>query len=197
MEIGILGLQGDFAAHARMLEKLGIAHVIVKKAVELDHVRGLIIPGGESLTILKLMEKDGLADALYSLHARGIPIYGTCAGVILMAGKVLNIDQFSLNLLDVDVDRNGYGRQIDSFEIETLIPCLGSVFKMVFIRAPIIRRIGKDVEVLAEVEGDPVMVRQGTILGTTFHPEMTHDTRVHAYFIRMVQEKMLMHQAVE
>lgn len=197
MEIGILGLQGDFAAHARMLEKLGIAHVIVKKAVELDHVRGLIIPGGESLTILKLMEKDGLADALYSLHARGIPIYGTCAGVILMAGKVLNMDQFSLNLLDVDVDRNGYGRQIDSFEIETPIPCLGSVFKMVFIRAPIIRRIGKDVEVLAEVEGDPVMVRQGTILGTTFHPEMTHDTRVHEYFIRMVQEKMLMHQAVE
>jgi 5'-phosphate synthase pdxT subunit len=189
MKIGILGLQGDFDAHARMLEKISVTGVIIKKAASLGTVDGLIIPGGESSTILKLMAKDGFVRAFHGLHERDIPVYGTCAGVILLARQILNDHQESLGLLDVDVVRNAYGRQIDSFETEAVIECLGDAIKLVFIRAPVIRRTGPGVEVLACYGGHPVMVRQGNILGTTFHPEMTEDTRIHEYFIRMVENK--------
>jgi 5'-phosphate synthase pdxT subunit len=189
MRIGILGLQGDFEAHARMLEKINVTSVVVKKAEELKQVEGLILPGGESSAILKLMEKNGLVHALRGLYERRIPVYGTCAGVILLARCVLNGSQYSFGMLDVDVERNAYGRQIDSFETEAVIECVGGPIKIVFIRAPIIRRVGRGVDVLAIYGGHPVMVRQGRILGTTFHPEMTEDPRIHQYFIRMVESE--------
>jgi len=186
MRIGVLGLQGDFHAHMAMLEKTGGTPAVIKKASELESVDGLIIPGGESSAMLKLMGKDGYVPAFHALRERGIPIYGTCAGVILLAKRVLNGPQDALGMLDVDVERNAYGRQIDSFETEVSIQCLGGPVRLVFIRAPVIRRTGPGVTVLARYGGCPVMLRQGNILGTTFHPEMTEDTRVHQYFVRMV-----------
>jgi 5'-phosphate synthase pdxT subunit len=188
MRVGVLALQGDFALHARALAKCGVEAVEVRKPAELDAVEGLIIPGGESTTLLKLMDAWDFAPAIEKFHGRGKPIFGTCAGLILLAREVESPRQFSLGLIDVSVERNAYGRQRESFEASGVATLdAGPVqLEMVFIRAPRIRRVGPSVQVLAEYEGEPVMARQGRVLVATFHPELTESTTVHRYFCDLV-----------
>ncbi len=211
MKIGVLALQGDFALHAKALERCGrstsrrtsappqagpseasgetIEVVEVRKPEQLGEVDGLIIPGGESTTLLKLMDEWNFVPALEKVHAGGTPIFGTCAGLILLAREVENPRQFSLGLIDVDVERNAYGRQRESFETRgtALLEGTPTPIEMVFIRAPRIRRVGEGVEVLARQGDDPVLARQGTVLVATFHPEVTGDGAVHRYFCDMVR----------
>jgi len=189
MRVGVLALQGDFALHARALAKCGVEAVEVRKPAELDAVEGLIIPGGESTTLLKLMDAWDFAPAIAKFHGSGKPIFGTCAGLILLAREVESPRQFSLGLIDVGVERNAYGRQRESFEASGVATLdAGPVqLEMVFIRAPRIRRVGPSVQVLAEYEGEPVMARQGRVLVATFHPELTESTTVHRYFCEMVR----------
>jgi pyridoxal 5'-phosphate synthase pdxT subunit len=190
MRIGVLALQGDFALHARALEKCGAQVVEVRKPEQLADLDGLIIPGGESTTLLKLMDAWGFVPALEKFHADGRPIFGTCAGLILSAREVSNPPQFSLGLIDVGVERNAYGRQRESFEASGTARLDGREvpIEMVFIRAPRIRRLGSAVQTLATHGGEPVMARQGPVLVATFHPELTDDPTVHRYFCRMVKE---------
>jgi len=197
MKIGVLALQGDFAMHAKALARCGgeggappVEVVEVRKPEQLEDLDGLIMPGGESTTLLKLMDAWGFVPALEKFHAGGRPIFGTCAGLILLAREVTSPAQFSLGLIDVGVERNAYGRQRESFEAHGVAE-LGArrvPLEMVFIRAPRIRRLGAGVQTLAEHGGEPVMVRQGAVLVATFHPELTDDPAVHAYFCRMVAE---------
>jgi 5'-phosphate synthase pdxT subunit len=183
MLVGVLGLQGDVAEHVKALEELLGDARVVKKASHIKGLSGLIIPGGESTTIGKLMVKYGLPEAIKEYRPA---IYGTCAGAILLAKKIVGSSQFSLGLMDISVERNAYGRQRESFEADISIPALGSrPFRGVFIRAPVIKKTGKNVEVLAEHMGSPVLVRQGRCLASTFHPELTGDLRVHKYFVSM------------
>jgi 5'-phosphate synthase pdxT subunit len=188
--IGVLALQGDFAMHARALARCGATAVEIRKASELAGVDGLIVPGGESTTLLKLMDEWGFVPALEKFHAEGRPIFGTCAGLILLARDVESPRQFSLGFIDVGVERNAYGRQRESFEAHGSATLDGkrAPVEMVFIRAPRIRRVGSGVEVLAEHAGEPVMARQGTILVATFHPELTDESTVHEYFCRIVAD---------
>jgi len=187
--IGVLALQGAFAEHRRALEALGCTAVEVRKAEELENLDGLIIPGGESTTIGSLMAKWGLMEPLKGKIAAGFPVYGTCAGLILLAKEITGSDQPRLGVMDIQVLRNGYGRQVDSFEADLDIPALGpEPFAGVFIRAPIVQGAGPGVEVLAEWQGKPVLVRQGKLLGSTFHPELTSDLRLHRYFLQMLEE---------
>ncbi|MGH7278654.1 MAG: pyridoxal 5'-phosphate synthase glutaminase subunit PdxT [Candidatus Rokuibacteriota bacterium] len=191
LRIGVLALQGDFARHRAALEKCGAETVEVRKPEQLDDADGLVIPGGESTTLLKLMEAWGFVAALEKLHASERPIFGTCAGLILLARDVEGPRQFSLGFIDVGVERNAYGRQRESFETPGTA-CLASrptPLQMVFIRAPRIRRTGPGVETLAAHRGEPVMVRQGSVLAATFHPELTDDPAVHRYFCEMVQHR--------
>jgi 5'-phosphate synthase pdxT subunit len=190
VRIGVLALQGDFALHAAALARCGAEAVEVRKPAELADVDGLIIPGGESTTLLKLMEAWGFVPAIEKLHAEGRPIFGTCAGLIVLAREVENPRQFSLGLIDVTVERNAYGRQRESFEAPGTAALDGrpQPLEMVFIRAPRITRVGPGVATLAEHRGEPVLVRQGTVLAATFHPELTDDTAVHEYFCRLVRE---------
>lgn len=184
--IGVLAIQGDYAAHVQALEESGAHAVLVRKPEELDGVDGLVIPGGESTTFLKLLERGGLLAQLQTFVQQK-PTFGTCAGCILLADEVLHPKQDSLAVLHATVERNAYGRQIDS-TIETAQTKLaGGPMEMVYIRAPRIARVGKDVEVLAEREGFPVLVRQGELLAATFHPELSDDRRVHEYFVEMVK----------
>lgn len=187
--IGILALQGAFDAHARMLQSLGAKTVFVRKPEQLAAIDGLVIPGGESTTFLKALERDNFFEAL-SGFVRVKPTFGTCAGVILIASEVLNPAQKSIGALDVTVERNAYGRQNDSriLEAETKLP--GGPIEMVYIRAPRITRTGPAVETLAERDGSPTLVRQGHLLAATFHPELAHDTRVHQLFLQSVQASM-------
>jgi pyridoxal 5'-phosphate synthase pdxT subunit len=189
LRIGVLALQGDFALHARALDKCGVEAVEVRKPVELDQVDGLIMPGGESTTLLKLMDAWGFVPALEKFHGAGKPIFGTCAGLILLAREVESPKQFSLGLIDVTVERNAYGRQRESFEAAGTahLDKKPVRLEMVFIRAPRIRRVGPDVEVLAEHGGEPVMARQDRVLVATFHPELTDTTTVHQYFCDLVR----------
>lgn len=187
LRIGVLAIQGDYAAHAAALVECGAEAVLVRKPSELDGIDGLILPGGESTTFLKFLERDGfLADL--ATFVRTKPTFGTCAGCILLAKEVLHPPQESLGVLDATVERNAYGRQIDSSiqVAETRIP--GGPLEMVYIRAPRIAKISPEVEVLAEREGFPVLVRQGSLLAATFHPELSADRRVHRFFIDMVRE---------
>jgi len=186
MKVGVLAIQGDFDAHRRRLEQLGAEVVLVKKPEQLDSVDGLVIPGGESTTFLKFLEKGGFLEKLREF-VRVKPAFGTCAGAILLASEVEDPRQTSLGVLDVSIRRNAYGRQVDSFigEGETQLP--GGPLEMVFIRAPKIERVGQKVEVLAREKNDPVLVRQGKIMASTFHPELSDDTRVHAEFLKLVQ----------
>jgi 5'-phosphate synthase pdxT subunit len=188
VRIGVLALQGDFHRHAQALARCGVPAVEVRKAEELEDVAGLVIPGGESTTLLKLMEPGGFVPALEKFHAAGKPLFGTCAGLILLARDVEGPRQFSLGLIDVGVERNAYGRQRESFEAHGLAMLDGrpTPIEMVFIRAPRIRRVGAGVQVLARHGDDPVLVRQGTVLAGTFHPELTDDSRIHQYFCGMV-----------
>ena len=190
MRIGVLALQGDFAMHARALQKCGAEVAEIRKPEQLQDIDGLIMPGGESTTLLKLMDLWGFVPALEKFHGAGKPIFGTCAGLILAARDVTNPAQPSLGLIDVGVERNAYGRQRESFETQGTATLDGRPvpIEMVFIRAPRIRRIGAGVETLARHADEAVMARQGSVLVATFHPELTDDPTVHEYFCRMVQE---------
>jgi 5'-phosphate synthase pdxT subunit len=180
--VGVLALQGDYQAHRRALERAGAEAVEVRTAEDLQAVEGLIIPGGESTTMLKLIDQEKLLDPLREFGEQR-PIFGTCAGAILLASDVGNPPQASLALMDIGVERNAYGRQIDS-RITRLHPRgLDRDLEAVFIRAPIIRRVGKDAQVLATYDGDPVLVEQGRHMAATFHPELTDDSRIHLMFL--------------
>src|SRR5437773_6863852 len=187
MRIGVLALQGDFALHARALEKCGVEAVEVRKPIELDGVDGLIMPGGESTTLLKLMDAWNFVPALEKFHGAGKPIFGTCAGLILLARDVESPAQSSLGFIDITAARNAYGRQKESFEaVGTGDLGQGTApLKMMFIRAPRIRRLGPGVTPLAHHGGECVMARQGTVLVAAFHPELTDEPTVHEYFARM------------
>ena len=185
MKIGILAIQGDFEAHAKMLERMGVEHVFVRTPEDLAGVNGLILPGGESTTHLKVMTEEGLLGPVQNFAKQGGAFFGTCAGAILLAKEVHRPEQKSLGLLDISVLRNGYGRQLASDVRKGESKLSDQPIEMVFIRAPIIDRVGPGVEVLAENEGLPVMVRQGRILAATFHPELTSDTTVHDYFVKI------------
>lgn len=180
--VGVLGLQGDFKMHLRMLNRVGVSSRIVRWPKDLAECSGLILPGGESTTFLNLLHRTGLFDALVG-YAETHPIMGTCAGLIIMAGRVINHAMQPLSLLDADVERNAYGRQVDSFSAKIRITISGdSPFEGVFIRAPKIVRTGPGVDVLGWHGDDPVMIREGNKLGLTFHPELTRDPRIHRYF---------------
>ena len=186
--VGVLALQGDFEAHERALERAGATPVQVRTAEELNDIDGLIIPGGESTTMLKLLHYMDLMEPLRAF-AQTKPVFGTCAGAILLAKEVLSPAQESFGVVDLTVERNAYGRQIDS-RVAQLSPTASfeeragaGNMEAVFIRAPIIRRAGPGVNVLAEYEGDPVLVEQGHHLVATFHPELTQDARVHKLFL--------------
>src|SRR2546425_1695914 len=189
MKIGVLALQGDFDLHAKALGRCGIQAGEVRKPEQLADVDGLIIPGGESTTLLKLMHEWGFVPALEKFHAQGRPIFGTCAGLILLAREVESPSQFSLGLIDVGVERNAYGRQRESFEAPATATLGGTPaqIEMVFIRAPRIRRVGPGVQTLVTHAGDPVMAQQGTVLVAAFHPELTADLTVHRYFCELVR----------
>lgn len=185
--IGVLALQGAFDVHAKRLASLGAETVLVRKPEELAGLDGLVIPGGESTTFLKNLERAGFFDVLNEfVHTK--PVFGTCAGCILLATQVENPSQRSFAVLDVTVQRNAYGRQNDSVILneETALP--GGPLEMVFIRAPRISRVGEGVTTLATRDGDPTLVRQGRLLAATFHPELTEDPRVHQYFLDLVNE---------
>jgi pyridoxal 5'-phosphate synthase pdxT subunit len=182
MKIGVLALQGDFDAHRRRLEELGADVVLVKKPEQLDAIDGLVIPGGESGTFLKLLGEDGFAKLKDFVRAK--PTFGTCAGAILLATEVENPQQKGLGALNIRIRRNAYGRQIDSSIRQGLLG--SSAIEMVFIRAPKIEHVGEGVEVLATEGKDPVAVRQGNTMAATFHPELSEDPRVHQAFLDLV-----------
>ncbi len=181
MKIGVLAVQGNFREHVAMLRRLGADPVEVRKPDELDGLDGLVIPGGESTTFMRLMRLYGLEEAVRGFER---PILGTCAGLIVL-------DQEHLGLLDVDVERNAYGRQVASFEADLKLAGEDEPLRGVFIRAPRVERAGEAVEVLAELDGEPVLLRQGRFLVATFHPELTDDTRVHELFLDSVREANL------
>jgi 5'-phosphate synthase pdxT subunit len=186
LKIGILALQGDFEAHARRISELGAEPVLVRKPEQLAALDGLIIPGGESSVFLKLLGEQGFAQL--ADFVRNKPTFGTCAGCILLAAEVENPPQHGLGALDITVRRNAYGRQIDS-AILTGPSKLGSEpLEQVYIRAPRIERTGPEVEVLATRDGHAVLIRQGKLMAATFHPELSEDPRVHAEFLRLVEE---------
>jgi len=188
---GVLALQGDWHAHGRMLGGLGVESRPVRTAADLDEVDGLILPGGESTAMLRLMEPEDLGRLIGDRITAGMPILATCAGVILLAENV-EPEQACLGALDVDVVRNAYGRQVHSSVEEVSVASgLGPSSSMegVFIRAPIISRVGQAVEVLGKLGNDPVIVRQENLLGVTFHPELTSDHRVHELFVRMMEDR--------
>jgi pyridoxal 5'-phosphate synthase pdxT subunit len=190
VKVGVLGLQGDVREHVRALEASGATALIVKTAAELASVNALVLPGGESTTIGKLLHRFGLLDLLRERAGDGMPLYGTCAGLILLARDVVGDHHapHRIDLVDVAVRRNAYGRQVESFETDLDIANMDEPFRAVFIRAPVIESVGGTVEVLAEHEGRPVLVRQGRVLGSTFHPEMTGDVRIHELFVDMARD---------
>ncbi len=181
--IGVLALQGDFEAHARAFSALGVDAVEVRRVAGLQHIDGLVMPGGESTTLLKLMEDEPWFESLSEFHARGGALFGTCAGAILLSREVLETGQRSLGLLDTTIRRNAFGRQIDSFEADLPLDGEPEPLRAVFIRAPRFVTTGSGVEVLARLDGEPVLVRQGCILAATFHPELTDDPRIHRRFL--------------
>jgi 5'-phosphate synthase pdxT subunit len=187
MKIGILAIQGDFDAHRKRLEELGAQTVLVKTAADLDGLDGLVLPGGESTTHMKLLAEEGLLGPLVARARAGMAIFGTCAGAILLAKEVKNPEQESLALIDMTVIRNAYGRQLESCVTSAPATISDHPLEMVFIRAPVIERAGEGVEVLARRDGDPVLVRQGRFLAATFHPELSAERAVHAYFLKMVR----------
>jgi 5'-phosphate synthase pdxT subunit len=190
VKIGVVGLQGDVREHISALGSAGATAVVVKHPEQLADVDGAILPGGESTTIGKLLDRFGLMEPLRERAAGGMPLYGTCAGMILMAAEVVGPEAAPdrLGVMDISVRRNGYGRQVDSFEVDLDIEGLDEDFRAVFIRAPIVERVGDAIEVLATVDGAPVLVRQRNLLASSFHPEMTPDARVHEIFVNMANK---------
>ena len=191
-QIGVLGLQGAYAKHLAILQQLDVQAVDVRKPGDLEECHGLIIPGGESTTMTKLINEIDMHDALLKFSVDR-PVFGTCAGMILMAAKVDDGRVKTLNLLDIEVERNAYGRQIDSFIDELDVTTNGQAFSMrgVFIRAPRIKKMGDGVEVLASVNGEPVLVQEGHHMAAAFHPELTGETRIHNYFSTLKREMSL------
>jgi 5'-phosphate synthase pdxT subunit len=185
VKVGVLALQGAFREHIVSLEALGVAAAAVRLPEQLEDCDGLIIPGGESTAIGKLMDTYGFYEAIPDRHAAGREIWGTCAGAILIARDIIDAlpDQRPLGLMDIAVRRNAYGRQVDSFEVELAVKGLDRTYTGVFIRAPWIEAVGNDVEVLAEHAGRIVAVRQGNLMATSFHPELTGDPRIHRLFV--------------
>ncbi len=190
MKIGVLALQGAVREHVQILTKLGVEAVTVKHKEQLAELDGIVFPGGESTTIGKLLRQYDLVDGILDLHAQGKPIFGTCAGLILIAKQIVERDEPHLPLLNVTVQRNAFGRQVDSFEADLVIKGVAEDFRAVFIRAPLIESVGSDVEVLSTVHDRVVAVREQNLLGISFHPELTDDARLHAYFIDMVKETL-------
>ncbi|HTU70714.1 MAG TPA: pyridoxal 5'-phosphate synthase glutaminase subunit PdxT [Candidatus Baltobacteraceae bacterium] len=185
--IGVLALQGDVVEHVAALERAGAHAIEVKTPEQLARAQGLVIPGGESTTVMKLLDRFGLAAPIVDRTRAGMPLWGTCMGMIVTAHDVAGLQQPTLDLIDITVRRNAFGRQNESAEIELPIPVLGPApFPAIFIRAPWIERVGPGVELLASRDGHGVMVREGNVLGTSFHPELSGDPRVHAYFLKMV-----------
>ena len=185
MKVGVLALQGAFARHGAVLTQLGATAIEVRTAEALAGVDALVIPGGESTTTSMLLEWSGLADLIGERLANGLPVLGTCAGMILLSTRILDgrQDQVTLGAVDLDVRRNGYGRQIDSFEADLDVDGLDRPFHGVFIRAPVVERVGEGVEVLAIIDGQPVLCRQGPTLVAAFHPELAQDDRIHREFL--------------
>src|SRR4051812_27423392 len=180
MKVGVLAVQGNFREHAAMLRRLGADVVEVRKPEELEGLDGLVVPGGESTTFMRLMRLYGLDEALRTFTG---PVFGTCAGMIVL-------DRGHLGLMDVEVDRNAYGRQVASFEADLRLREDDEPLRGVFIRAPRVHDVGPDVEVLAELDGEPVLLRQGRMIVASFHPELTGDTRVHQRFLDLVREEL-------
>jgi 5'-phosphate synthase pdxT subunit len=187
MSIGVLAIQGDFAAHARVLRRIGADAVEVRRLDELETIEGLIVPGGESTTMLKFIEEENLAEPISDFGRAGKPIFGTCAGAILLAREVYNPAQASLGLIDIGIERNAYGRQVESFITAVEASIERGSFDAVFIRAPRIKQVGPNVEVLARLNHEPILVREGNILAATFHPELATDDRMHCFFVEMVR----------
>jgi 5'-phosphate synthase pdxT subunit len=185
MKIGVLAIQGDFAAHKRALSRLGVDASEVRREADFEGIDGLIMPGGESTTMLKFVLEENLGGAIESFARGGKAIFGTCAGAILLAREVKNPCQPSLALIDIAVERNAYGRQVDSFIGAAEVSIEGGPLEAVFIRAPKITGVGPNVETLATLGGEPVLVREGNVLAATFHPELTDDDRTHSLFIDM------------
>ena len=194
MKIGILALQGDFAAHASALQQAAWGNSIpvevleVRRTAELAGLDGLVLPGGESTTLLNLMQDEPWFDRLREFHGNGGAMLGTCAGAILLSKEVLNPEQPSLGLIDATIERNGFGRQVDSFEAELEVDIPGGRMTAVFIRAPRFRRLSGGVEVLGSWQGEPVLVREGNAIASTFHPELTGDVRLHTFFLSVVRK---------
>jgi 5'-phosphate synthase pdxT subunit len=199
-KIGVLALQGAFIEHIKVLRRLGTEAVEVRLPRELDELKGLIIPGGESTTVGKLAATYGLIEPIKEMADRGKVIWGTCAGLILLAEDAEDSEQPPIGVMDLTVQRNAFGRQVDSFEADIPVPALETVsepkeegrpFHAVFIRAPLIRSVGEEVEVLSRLtDGSIVAARQSSLLATAFHPELTDDTRFHRYFLKMVDESL-------
>lgn len=188
MTTGVLALQGDFAEHRAMLTRIGVDTREVRKRSDLDGIDALIIPGGESTTIGKLMARYGLDEAIRARAQQGMPIFGTCAGLILLAQAIEGSYQPRLGLMDITVVRNAFGRQNESFEADIpFSPTPELPVRGVFIRAPIVAHVGEGVQTLSTFEGKIVAVQQGNLLATAFHPELTEDTRVHRYFLSLVK----------
>ncbi len=190
MKIGVLALQGAVAEHIRSLELAGAEAVSVKRVDELDEIDGIIIPGGESTTIGKLMRKYDFMDALQQFSAQGKPIFGTCAGLIVLAERIAGQEQAHLSLMDMTVCRNAFGRQKESFETDLEIKGVDEPVRAVFIRAPLIESVGENVDVLSVYNDEIVAARQQHLLACSFHPELTDDYRLHQYFVEMVQESL-------
>jgi 5'-phosphate synthase pdxT subunit len=189
MKVGVLALQGAVSEHLKSIELAGAEGVAIKRTEQLDEIEGLILPGGESTTIGKLMRKYGFIEAIRQLSAQRKPIFGTCAGLIVLAKSIEGAEEPHLGLMDITVARNAFGRQRESFETDLTVKGIDEQVRAVFIRAPLIRSVGPGVEVLAEYRGEIVAAREGHLLVTSFHPELTDDYRMHRYFLEMAASR--------
>ncbi|CAM4018120.1 pyridoxal 5'-phosphate synthase glutaminase subunit PdxT [Alkalicoccus chagannorensis] len=190
INIGVLALQGAVREHVRGLEAPDVEITVVKKVEQLEQLDGLVFPGGESTTMRRLINRYGFYEPLQAFAAAGKPIFGTCAGAILMAQEIAGQAEPHLSVMDMTVERNAFGRQRESFEALLSMKHVAEDVEAVFIRAPIIRSVGPDVDVLAEYDGDIVAAQQGSFLACSFHPELTDDARMHQYFVQMVRESL-------
>ena len=190
MKIGVLAMQGAYREHLKILKSLGIEAIDVRYEEDIDNIDGLIIPGGESTTMGKLIKTLGLYDKLKSRIDNNMPVWGTCAGMILLAKNIVHEDYSHLNVMNISVIRNAYGRQLGSFETKAPVKGIGEDIDMVFIRAPYIESVGENVEILSTVDGNIVAAQEGNILVTSFHPELTEDLRLHKYFINIVSKSI-------